>query len=139
MAVVTRQINIKTKRENDMVDLTPQVAKELSDTKISDGIVTIFCMGSTGVISTVEFEPGLQNDVPEALERIAPKDLYYKHHETWHDDNGRGHVKATLVGPGITVPFVKGRLTLGAWQQICFIECDTRARSRDIVLQFIGE
>ncbi|MGM0440790.1 MAG: secondary thiamine-phosphate synthase enzyme YjbQ [Chlamydiota bacterium] len=139
MTVKTGKIVINTRADGGMYDLTPMVAEELESCGLRDGTATIFCTGSTGAISTVEYEPGLQKDVPAALERIAPKDIEYAHHQTWHDDNGRSHVKATIVGPSLTIPFVKGALTLGTWQQIVFIECDTRDRQREFILQFIGE
>lgn len=139
MAVETRTIELKTKADGGMHDLTDDTRKALADTGLEDGTVTLFCPGSTGTISTVEYEPGLIQDVPAALSRIAPPGIEYRHHETWHDDNGRGHVKATIMGPGITVPFIEGSLSLGTWQQIVFIECDTRDRNRRIILQFIGE
>jgi len=139
MTVETKKITFKTKKEGGMVDLTSKVKDALKQTSIKDGTVTVFCPGSTGIVSTVEYEPGLQKDVPEALSRIAPDDIYYKHTETWHDDNGKSHVKATLVGPDVTVPIVDKQLTLGTWQQLVFIECDTRDRKRTLILQFIGE
>ncbi|MBD3388126.1 MAG: YjbQ family protein [Candidatus Altiarchaeales archaeon] len=139
MTVVTDHVKLRTDGEGSMVDVTPRVQECVSKSGISNGIVTVFCPGSTGALSTVEYEPGLMKDVPDALKRIAPDELYYAHHETWHDDNGRGHVKATLLGPDISIPFTDGALTLGTWQQICFIECDTRGRDRELVVQIIGE
>ena len=139
MTVVTSEINIKTTANGGMVDLTIQVQKCVADSKLTNGIVVLFCPGSTGALSTVEYEPGLQQDIPKALDRLAPKTEPYTHHETWGDDNGPGHVKATILGPDLTVPFVNKKLTLGTWQQIVFIECDTRNRNRKIIVQIIGE
>jgi secondary thiamine-phosphate synthase enzyme len=139
VTVVTKDIQVKTKADGGMVDITGGVAECVAESGLSNGAVVVFCPGSTGALSTVEYEPGLMKDIPAALERIAPREEYYLHHETWHDDNGRGHVGATFLGPDITVPFVDGRLTLGTWQQIVFIECDTRDRNRKLVVQVIGD
>jgi secondary thiamine-phosphate synthase enzyme len=139
MTVVTRNIDVKTKADGGMVDITGQVQGCVLDSRLKNGVAVIFCPGSTGALSTVEYEPGLMKDIPLALERIAPRDQYYFHHETWHDDNGRGHVRATFLGPDLTVPFTNGQLTLGTWQQIVFIECDTRDRNRKLVVQVIGD
>ncbi len=139
MAVITKQIKISSKSENDIIDITEQVADALSKSGISNGTVTVFVSGSTGAITTIEYEPGLVKDFPEMLSRISPDDINYFHEEMWHDGNGRSHVKASLVGPSLTVPFKDGQLLLGTWQQIVFLELDTRARTRNLVLQIIGE
>ena len=139
MTVETKIIKIQSKKENDMIDLTDKISKAISDTKICDGIVTIFVQGSTGSIITIEYEPGLIKDFPNMLSRIVPTDINYGHEEMWHDGNGHSHVKASLVGPSLTVPFNDNKLCLGTWQQIVFVEFDTRNRNRDILLQIIGE
>lgn len=139
MSVKTFKIPIKTKANGYMVDLTDKIQDILTQSKLSTGIVTIFAVGSTGAISTVEYEPGLQKDIPKALERLIPSTIEYEHHKTWHDDNGKSHVQATFIGPSICVPFEKGKLSVGTWQQIVFIECDTKDRTREIILKFIGE
>jgi len=139
MAVITKQIKISSKSENDIIDITEQVANAISESGISNGTITVFVSGSTGAITTIEYEPGLVNDFPEMLSRIAPDDINYEHEQRWHDGNGRSHVKASLVGPSLTVPFKDGQLLLGTWQQIVFLELDTRARTRNLVLQIIGE
>ena len=139
MTVVSKSIQIRSKGENDMMDLTDQISEFVGDSGISNGIVTIFVSGSTGSITTIEFEPGLIKDFPEMLSRIAPKNLDYGHEQMWHDGNGHSHVKASLMGPSLTVPFTNGELLLGTWQQIVFLELDTRARTRNLVLQIIGE
>jgi len=106
---------------------------------IKDGVVTVFNVGSTAGITTTEYEPGLANyDLEAAFEKIAPKDGRYEHEETWHDDNGHAHVRASLLGPSLSVPVIDGRLTLGTWQQIILIDFDTRPRTRGIVLQILG-
>ena len=139
MNVSYHELSISTKVENDMVDITNDIQKHISTSTLKDGIACVFVPGSTGTITTVEYEPGLQKDVPRALEHIAPKNIPYDHHETWHDDNGRSHVKATLMGPGITIPFKDKKLIHGTWQQIIFMELDTRPRKRTIIIQLIGE
>jgi len=139
MAVITKQIKISSKSENDVIDITKQVADVVSESGISNGMITVFVSGSTGAITTIEYEPGLVKDFPDLLSRIAPDDINYEHEERWHDGNGRSHVKASLVGPSLTVPFQDGQLLLGTWQQIVFLELDTRARTRTLVLQIIGE
>jgi len=139
MAVITKQIKISSKSENDVIDITDQVADVILQCGISNGTVTVFVSGSTGAITTIEYEPGLVKDFPDMLSRIAPDDVNYSHEEMWHDGNGRSHVKASLVGPSLTIPFKDGQLLLGQWQQIVFLELDTRARKRTIVLQIIGE
>ena len=139
MAVITKQIKISSKSENDIIDITEQVADAISESGISNGTITVFVSGSTGAITTIEYEPGLVKDFPEMLSRIAPDDINYEHEQRWHDGNGRSHVKASLVGPSLTIPFKDGQLLLGTWQQIVFLELDTRARTRTLVLQIIGE
>lgn len=139
MAVKNLSLNISSKGRNDMVDITDNIKILVYDSGLTDGVAVIFCPGSTGALSTVEFEPGLLKDIPNALEKIAPHDIEYEHHKTWNDDNGSGHVKSTLVGPDLTVPFTGKKLDLGTWQQIVFIECDTHPRNRELVIKLIGE
>ena len=139
MPVETRIIKIQSKQEGDMIDLTTEVSEVVYNSKISDGIVTIFVKGSTGSIITIEYESGLIKDFPDMLSRIIPKDIKYGHEEMWHDGNGHSHVRASLVGPSLTVPFNDNTMSLGTWQQIVFVELDTRKRNRDIIIQIIGE
>ena len=136
MTIVTNTISIQSKGEGDIIDITSQVANAI---KLANGIVTVFIVGSTAAITTIEYEPGLKHDFPKMLDRIAPKQFQYEHDNTWHDGNGHSHVKASLIGPSITIPFVNGILALGTWQQIVIIEMDTRPRKREIVLQIIGD
>ena len=138
MNVITKEIILKTKGENDMIDLSDDIAKELQSTKLQDGIVTIFTRHSTGAITSIEFEPGLQKDFPNMLKRLAPDDIFYEHENTWHDGNGRSHVKASLIGSSITVPFQKQKLLLGTWQHVIFLECDIKGRDRKIIFQIMG-
>ncbi|HET6517483.1 MAG TPA: secondary thiamine-phosphate synthase enzyme YjbQ [Nitrosopumilaceae archaeon] len=139
MVVASKTIKIHSKGENDIIDITDDVEKVVQDSNIKSGTVTVFVSGSTGALTTIEFEPGLKKDFPDMLERLAPKDIEYGHEQMWHDGNGHSHVKASLVGPSITVPFTDGELLLGTWQQIVFIELDTKSRNRTLVLQVIGE
>jgi len=139
LTVITKTLLFQTKGENDILDITDEVIQAVNTTKLENGIVTIFIPGATGALTTIEFEPGLLIDLPNILEQIAPKNFLYEHEKRWHDGNGHSHVRASLIGPSITVPFVKGNLTLGTWQQIVFLELDARSRKRKIILQIIGE
>ena len=139
MTVKTKQLSIHTRGEGDILDVTSAVAEAVVETKLKNGIVTVFVPGSTGALTTIEYEPGLLKDLPDMLERVAPKNLVYEHEKRWHDGNGHSHVRASLIGPSLTVPFFNGRLTLGTWQQIIFVELDVRSRSRNLILQIIGE
>ena len=140
VSVETHQIEIDSRGGSQVLNLTDQVCRCLAEGSIRSGVVTVFVIGSTAGVSTTEYEPGLVNrDLEAAFEGIAPEDAQYLHEQTWHDDNGHSHVRATLLGPGITIPLVEGNLTLGTWQQIILIDFDTRARRRRIVVQVIGE
>ena len=122
-----------------MHDLTAAVAEALSESGITDGIVTVFAPGATAGITTIEFEPGLRRDFPEAMERFAPRNIPYLHDETWHDGNGHSHVRASTIGPSLTVPAAAGGLVLGTWQQIVLVDFDNRARDRRVVVTILGE
>ena len=122
-----------------MIDITRSISKAVEDSKIKDGIVTVFIAGSTAAVTTIEYEPGLKIDFPNMLSRIAPKNLEYEHDKTWHDGNGHSHIRTSLVGPSLTIPFKDGRLLLGTWQQIVILELDIRQRERKIILQIMGE
>jgi secondary thiamine-phosphate synthase enzyme len=139
MNVITKTARIKTRGENDMIDITGQTSKAVEESKLKDGIVTVFVSGSTAAITTIEYEPGLTQDFPRMLSRIAPIDIEYEHDNTWHDGNGHSHVRASLIGPSLTIPFKDGDLILGTWQQIVLLETDTRHRERKIILQIIGQ
>ena len=137
-SIVTKYVILSSKGENDMIDITNNVEKILLESKLKNGIITLFVIGSTGAITTIEYEPGLQQDFPKMLEKIAPKGIEYQHDNTWHDGNGHSHLKASLIGPSLTIPFINGQTSLGTWQQIVFVEMDTRSRERKIVVQIIG-
>jgi len=138
--VKTQEITLRTKGNCDVVNLTEQVGAAVALSDIRDGTVTLFNVGSTAGITTTEYEPGLVNyDIAAAFEKIAPENARYEHEKTWHDDNGHAHVRASLLGPSLSVPVVSGRLTLGTWQQIILVDFDTRPRTRTIICQIIGE
>jgi len=139
MEVVTEHIKVSTKGNSEVVDITEKVMSLLHQHKLKEGNTTIFVVGSTASITTTEYEPGLRKDIPEMFERIAPSGSRYHHDDTWGDGNGHAHVRASFLGPSIVVPFADGKLLLGTWQQIILIDFDTRARNRDIVVQFIGK
>ncbi len=139
MAVESHQFNVESRGDNHVINITDSVTAALVSGRIADGTVTVFVVGSTAGITTTEFEPGLvQRDLKVAFEGIAPKDGRYLHEETWHDDNGHSHVRASLLGPTLQVPMIDGRLPLGTWQQIVLIDFDTRPRTRTIIVQVVG-
>jgi len=138
--VKTETIKVKTKGNCDVVNITEQVSEVVAQSDMKKGTVTVFNVGSTAGITTTEYEPGLVNyDIETAFEKIAPEHARYEHEETWHDDNGHAHVRASLLGPSLSVPVVDGRLTLGTWQQIILIDFDTRPRTRTVICQIVGE
>lgn len=139
MVVITKTIRVKTKGEDDIVNISEQTSKAVENSEIKNGTVTIFVSGSTAALTTIEYEPGLLSDFPKMLERVAPKNIDYGHEQMWHDGNGHSHVRASLLGPSLTVPFSNGNLMLGTWQQIVLLEFDTRSRERNLVLQIVGE
>lgn len=139
MAVVTKKIKLETQGESEIINITDEVSRALKSSELSSGIVTVFVPGATGGIATVEYEPGLVEDLGILFEKIAPREGHYAHNDKWKDMNGYAHVRASLLGPSLSVPFVKGKLTLGTWQQIIFIDFDNRPRTREIIFQIIGE
>jgi secondary thiamine-phosphate synthase enzyme len=137
--VFGKRLNVSMNGFSDVKDITGAVQGIVSESKIINGIVTVFAVGSTASISTVEYEPALVEDLRERLEQIAPRTMRSRHSETWGDDNGFSHIRATVMGPGITVPFTDGKLELGTWQQIVVIDHDNRPRSRNISVKVTGE
>ena len=137
--VKTEYIELSTNGYTDIRDITGELEALVQRAGMKSGIVTVFVPGSTGGLTTIEYEPGLLRDIPEMLEKIAPLEEAYHHHNTWHDDNGSSHVRAALIGPSLTIPFSGKKLTLGTWQQVVFLDFDTRARSRRLVVQIMGE
>ncbi|MHA1616369.1 MAG: secondary thiamine-phosphate synthase enzyme YjbQ [Candidatus Njordarchaeales archaeon] len=132
-------LEFNTKGENDFIDITHLVEEVVERSRIKSGLVNIFVPGSTGAITTMEYEPGLKKDLAKILAKIAPADIEYEHHKRWGDDNGRSHVKASIIGPSLTVPIENRRLLLGTWQQIVFLELDTRPRKRRVIVTVMGE
>jgi secondary thiamine-phosphate synthase enzyme len=138
--VKTEKIKVETKGNCDVVNITEQVSEAIRQSAIAEGTVTVFNVGSTAGITTTEYEPGLVNhDLATAFEKIAPANGRYEHEETWHDDNGHSHVQASLLGPSLSVPFIDGQMTLGTWQQIILVDFDTKARTRTVICQIVGE
>ena len=137
MAVITDYISLSTNGRRDVVDITPMIQDIISKNGVNAGIIVVFVPGSTAALTTIEYEPGLKKDIDLYLEKIFPYGADYHHHNTWHDDNGAAHLQAALIGPSISVPVVNGELTLGTWQQIVLIDCDTRPRKRRIVAQIV--
>lgn len=134
-----QKISIHTSGHGDMHDLTPDITEIIAASGIQTGTVNVFNVGSTAAIGTIEFEPGLQEDLPNILDKLIPPSRSYGHEQAWHDGNGHSHLQATLLGPSLTVPIAAGKPILGTWQQIFHLECDIRGRERTIVITVIGE
>jgi secondary thiamine-phosphate synthase enzyme len=139
MKIMNETLSLMTQGYNDMHDITQDIVQKLAEFEISNGLVTIFVPGSTGGLTTIEYEPGLEQDFAELMDRIAPHGVGYHHDARWGDGNGFSHVRASLLGPSLSIPVADGRMTLGTWQQIVFIDFDNRSRSRTLMLQFMGE
>lgn len=137
--VVTVRHSLETSGQGDAHDLTSVLAAALGDSSLANGIATVSVVGSTAGITTLEFESGVVRDLNETFERLAPRMGEYLHHLRWGDDNGSSHVRAALLGPSVTIPFTDRSLTLGTWQQVTLVECDTRPRNREVVIQLIGD
>jgi secondary thiamine-phosphate synthase enzyme len=137
--VITKRISLQSKGHCHIIDITPQVEQQLAETDISDGMVTLFVSGSTAGITTIEFESGLLSDFQSMWERNVPTDIPYKHDRAWGEGNGYSHVRASLLGASLVIPFSDKRLALGTWQQIVLVDFDNRPRSRQIVVQIMGE
>lgn len=139
MPLKNSNIYIETTGKTDIVDLTPFVLREVNDSSVANGAVTLFVPGSTGALTTIEFEGGVINDLKKAIERMIPEDIYYEHNERWGDGNGYSHVRAAMIGPSLHIPIIDGNMTLGTWQQIVLLDFDNRPRKRRIVVQISGE
>jgi secondary thiamine-phosphate synthase enzyme len=137
--VKTGTISLSTKGFTDILDITDKVTAIVAKSDIQNGLVNVFCSGSTGSITTIEFESGVINDLKKAIDKIVPSTIPYEHDKRWGDGNGFSHVRAALMKPSMTIPIVKGKLTLGTWQQIVFIDFDNRGRDRKVVVQVMGE
>ncbi len=132
-------ISLRTKARDEIIDITSKVQDLVSKSGISEGLACVFVVGSTAGVTTVEHEPGLVQDLQDAMDRLYPKDIDYEHHLRWGDGNGHSHVRASFVGPSLSIPIEDGRLLLGTWQQIVFMEFDNKARSREVAVQILGE
>jgi secondary thiamine-phosphate synthase enzyme len=139
MKIISDSIKFGTRGFNDIKDLTGPVSQRLAANRLQDGTVTVFVPGSTGGLTTIEYEPGALEDFADLMERLVPSDTPYRHDRKWGDGNGFSHVRAAVIGPSLTIPFSDGKLSLGTWQQVVFIDFDTRGRGRDLVVTVIGE
>ncbi len=139
MAVGTGSIALKTNAKDEIIDVTERVQDIVSKSSVKNGLACVFVVGSTAAVTTVEHEPGLVSDMKDAMERLYPRDVNYEHHQRWGDGNGHSHIRASFVGPSLTVPVVDGNLKLGTWQQIVFMEFDNKPRTREITVQVVGE
>ncbi|MGH8016383.1 MAG: secondary thiamine-phosphate synthase enzyme YjbQ [Candidatus Zixiibacteriota bacterium] len=137
--VKTDEIKLNSTGPGDLIDITSAISEAVENSGINSGIVTVFISGSTAGLTTLEYEPGLVKDFPELMEQLVPSNRAYQHDHTWHDGNGFSHLRSALIGTSLTIPFVKGKLLLGQWQQATFCEFDNRSRSRKVVFQIIGE
>jgi secondary thiamine-phosphate synthase enzyme len=135
----TEHIELRTAGNCDVIDITDRVEGIVHQTGLQAGLVTVFVPGSTAALTTIEYEPGLVQDIKEMFGRLIPSNRTYQHDARWGDDNGHAHVRAALLGPSLTIPLEAGRLTLGAWQQIVLIDMDNRPRARDLIVQIMGE
>ena len=139
MKIISQKITFNTRGNPDLIDITAEISRSLSSTKIKNGLLTAFVVGSTAALTTFEYEPGMVKDIRDLAERLAPSNKHYAHDETWGDANGFSHLRAALFGPSLAIPFKDGKLTLGIWQQVVLAEFDTRPRKREVILQIIGE
>jgi secondary thiamine-phosphate synthase enzyme len=137
--VKTEELKFNTRGNGDIIDITDSIREKIKASGLKSGMANVFTPSATSALTTIEYEPGLLQDLPEFMEKILPSGVPYKHDQTWHDGNGYAHLRAALVGPDISVPFTDGRLHLGTWQQVVFLEFDNRRRSRKLVLKIIGE
>ena len=139
MTVESQELRFRTHREGEILDITDRTQRVIESSRMMNGVAVLFVPGSTGAITTIEYEPGLLADLPVALERLAPKDAPYEHENRWHDGNGHSHIRASMIGPNLSVPFRDKKLTLGTWQQIVFLELNVRPRDRTVIVQLVGE
>jgi secondary thiamine-phosphate synthase enzyme len=135
----SEEVKLNTRGFGDTINITDDVSKIVGNSKIDNGLVTVFCPGSTGTITTIEYESGVIKDLKRALEKLAPADIEYEHNLRWGDGNGFSHVRAALLKPSLSIPLLGGKLTLGTWQQIVFIDFDNRERQRNVIVQIVGE
>jgi len=139
MKIHTSTIQVKTRGESDIIDITEKVKEEITRTEVINGSLLLFIPGSTAALTTIEAESGVINDLRKAIERIIPKNILYDHDRQWGDGNGHAHVRAALIGPSLNIPVLNRRLLLGTWQQVVLVDFDNRPRNREIVIQVVGE
>ena len=139
MPVETKSFTISTQGDCDILDITPHVSRELSNAELSSGTATVFVAGSTCAVTTIEYESGVLSDLKDAFERMAPEAMHYAHNARWGDGNGHSHVRASVLGPSLTIPFSEDGPLLGTWQQIVLVDFDNRPRTRRVIVQLIGE
>jgi secondary thiamine-phosphate synthase enzyme len=139
MTIFSETLSLSTKGFSDILDITGRVETVIGRSKIENGLVTVFCPGSTGAVTTIEYESGVLKDLQKAIEKIVPSNIPYEHDKRWGDGNGFSHVRAALMKPSLTIPMVKGKMALGTWQQIVLIDFDNRRRERNLVIQIMGE
>ena len=139
MSVKTFSIHLSTRGEADIHDITDSISRQVAQSGIKNGTVTIFCPSSTSALTTIEYESGAVSDLKRLFDEIIPQNREYAHNARWHDGNGHSHVRASLLGPSLTIPFVNGELTLGTWQQVIYVDFDNKPRRRELILQVIGE
>ena len=139
MTVTSSSIQLSTRGDSDIHDITGNVAKQVSQSGLKNGTVTIFCPSSTSALTTIEYESGALSDLRRLFDEIVSPNRVYAHNERWHDGNGHSHVRAALLGPSLTIPFVDGHMTLGTWQQVIYVDFDNRPRQRKLIVQLIGE
>jgi secondary thiamine-phosphate synthase enzyme len=137
--IYQREIQLQTSQHGQMHNLTDEIAQVVGESRVRSGLVNIFNVGSTGAIGTIEFEPGLQQDLPAMLDKLMPPSRDYGHERAWHDGNGHSHLQATMLGPSLTVPIKDGKLVLGTWQQVFHLECDIKPRRRTIAITVMGD
>ena len=137
--IIQKKINLSTRGFTEIIDITTTLRSYIQESNLIDGHVIVFVPGSTGGLTTIEYEPGLLKDIPEMLEKITPMQANYHHDNTWHDGNGYAHLRSALIGPSITIPFAGGNMQLGTWQQVVFIDFDNRSRNRSLHVQIYGE
>jgi len=139
MTVEDKRFEIRTESELDIKNITDRAEKLVGESEVEEGTATFFVAGSTAAITTIEYESGLIHDISEALDRLFPKDIHYKHHEKWHDGNGHSHIRASFIGQSFEAPVTDGKLELGTWQQIILCDMDVKSRSREIIVKIIGD
>jgi secondary thiamine-phosphate synthase enzyme len=139
MSVQNHLLYAQTTEKTDIIDITPQVAKQVKESAIENGCVLLFIPGSTAALTTIEFESGVVNDLKKAIDRMAPEEMYYEHNERWGDGNGYAHVRAAMIGPSLHIPVTEAKMALGTWQQVVLIDFDNRPRERRILVQITGD